>query len=378
MFRWRGLLIASATSAVLSAAGGCGGNDKPKVFSGNSGEVPPDTSLQTDASTKPPSCGIPQPTVCDCVDVPLLTDAPNLYFVLDRSGSMAIDGKWNVVRGVVQKLVRSIGPRASFGLALFPHPQLNNCNPGIQVMSVRPGDAPAGSTGPTLKTLIQAMAPAEGGGTPTGLTLRGLKSTLTALPGRTYVVLATDGAPNCNGSATCDISLCTPNIEAEPGCDSTNNCCLTPPYGPQACVDVDTVTAVKELADANIPTYVIGVPGSAPYAKVLDDMATAGGTARAQSPFYYRVDSADETALLDAMREVAAKIVASCTLPVGEVKDPNLINLYFDEQPVPRDGQEGWTMDSTTITLHGLACDKVMSGAVLDVRVIGGCPTIIK
>ena len=66
------------------------------------------------------------------------------------------------------------------------------------------------------------------------------------------------------------------------------------------------------------------------------------------------------------------------TLPVGEVKDPGLLNVYFDEQPVPYDGKSGWTIDGTTITLNGVACDKVLTGQVLDVRVIGGCPTIIK
>jgi hypothetical protein len=371
--------LACSAAIFVAASGGCGSGDRPKAFAGVTGHtVPPDAEFKFDAAA-PPSCSIPQSSVCQCVDVPLLTDAPNMYFVLDRSGSMSADGKWDTVRQVVQSVAQSLGPRANYGVALFPHPTEEDCTPGIEVLPVSPGDSPAGSIGPTMKILLASLgAVVPGGGTPTAATLRALKSRLTALPGRTYVVLATDGAPNCNANAQCTASLCTANIEGVPGCDATTNCCTATTFGATACVDVDSVNAVAELEQANIPVYVIGVPGSAPYADLLDNMAKAGGKPRTQSPFYYRVDSTDSAALLDAMREVAANIVASCTLPVGAVADPNLINVYFDGQVVPRDAGGGWSINGTTITLNGVSCDKVMSGAVLDVRVIGGCPTIIK
>lgn len=376
MRRARSCLLAACIAAVALACG----DKRPPVSDGIREGTPPSTSLQLDASTKPPSCGIPQPTVCDCVDLPLLTDAPNLYFVLDRSGSMVEDKKWETVRTTIQTIVRSLGTRASFGAAIYPHPVLGDCYPGYEVMSVRRGDPPGSTNGPTLRTLISQTAGSPSGGTPTGPTLRAIKPKLTALEGRTYVILATDGAPNCNASAGCDYTGCTLNLENAPGCPPQGpSCCTAQAYGPEACLDRDnTVAAVAELAQAGIKTYVVGVPGSALYGDVLDAMAQAGGTARAQSPYYYRVDSTDQTALLGVLREIAANIVASCTIPVGDITDPNLLNVYFDEKPVAKDPKEGWSIEGTTITLNGLSCEKVLSGAVIDVRVIGGCPTVIK
>jgi hypothetical protein len=126
-----------------------------------------------------------------------------------------------------------------------------------------------------------------------------------------------------------------------------------------------------------VDTYVVGVPGSGLYASVLDQLATAGGTARSGSTLYYRVDTADQTALLGALRQIAARIVASCTLPLGgPPPDPKLVNVYIDEQPVPSDPTNGWTLSGSTVTLVGTTCDRVLSGDALDIRVVSGCPTI--
>ena len=73
------------------------------------------------AATKPPGCGQKDDgSFCDCVDVPLFAEAPNIYFVLDRSGSMAEDNKWGQVRQIVAQILRGLGPRANFGATLFP------------------------------------------------------------------------------------------------------------------------------------------------------------------------------------------------------------------------------------------------------------------
>jgi hypothetical protein len=37
---------------------------------------------------------------------------------------------------------------------------------------------------------------------------------------------------------------------------------------------------------------------------------------------------------------------------------------------------DGWTLDGATVTLLGASCQQVLSGAVLDVRVVAGCPTV--
>jgi hypothetical protein len=335
----------------------------------------------------PPTCNAgPDLGVCACTEIGLLTDAPNLYFVLDRSGSMADGSKWSTVRLVVSQVMKSLGPRANFGVAIFPNPNSNDaCATGLQVMSTRPGDAPAGTQGPTTSAMIAATSTQPEGGTPTAATLNALVPTLSALPGRTFVILATDGGPNCNASATCTSATCIANIENVQGCPTNGapNCCdpktSNDPLAPQGCLDEQpTVDAVTAIGKIGVPTYVIGVPGSAPYASLLDKLAIAGGTARADEPLYYRVDTNDQAALGAALVQIAAKLTATCTLTLADPPpDPTHVNVYFDNQPVPADPINGWTLSGSTVTLVGDACQKVMSGAILNVRVVAGCPTVL-
>ncbi len=384
-----GLLGCAIALGLASApAAGCGQGHPPVAFTDYLGDAAAarDTGaggqFDLDASFAPPVCQIVSADggVCGCTDVPLQTAAPTIYFMLDRSGSMNELGKWQTVRTVTQKLVSAIGPRASFGAAVFPNPSFNDCTPGLEVLRPRPGDAPAGTPGLTVRMLAAATNMAAGGGTPTAQTLRNLKTRLTSIPGKVFVILATDGGPNCNFGATCDVNACIPNIESAAGCSpgAPPNCCQTPKWGPESCLDTaPTASAVAELAAAGVPTYVVGVPGSGPYAGVLEQLATVGGTARATSPLYYRVDTADEAALLSALSQIAAKIIATCSLPLpGPPVDPNLVNVYLDEKAVAKDPVNGWTLDGATVTLVGTTCQSVLEGRALNVRVIEGCPTV--
>jgi len=376
--------LVSSIGFALATVVACGDQAPPFI----SDPVPSDAQAASDVGfgeTPAPTCNAGKDLgVCACTEIGFLTDAPNLYFVLDRSGSMDTNGKWSTIRIVVAQVMKSLGPRANFGVAIFPNPNdSDTCAPGAQVMSVRAGDAPAGTQGPTTSAMLAVTAAPPEGGTPTAATLNGLLPTLSALPGRTFVILATDGGPNCNAQATCDSTMCTYNIENAQGCPTNGapNCCAQTPQDQLAqlsCLDAQpTIDAVTAIGKAGIPTYVIGVPGSAPYASLLDNLAAAGGTARTNEPLYYAVDSTDEAALTAALAQIAAKITATCTLTLAQPPpDPTHVNVYFDNQPVPADPVNGWTLSGSTVTLVGSACDEVMSGAVLNVRVVAGCPTV--
>jgi hypothetical protein len=319
----------------------------------------------------------PEGGVCACVDQPLLGDAPTIYFVLDRSGSMLELNKWSNIQAVLEKLVVALGPRASVGAAVFPDPKEDQCAPGVQVFPPHRGDAPAGTPGPTADTLATVLhkIPAAGG-TPTATTLSALLARLTGLSGKTFVILATDGGPNCNSNAMCTTAECTNNIDNTTGCPPDGqNCCSSQP---ESCLDSQpTIDAVTAIAAAKIPVYVVGVPGSAPYANLLDQLAQAGGTARASEPLYYAIDSADQTALLSVLSGIAAQITGTCALDLGSVPpDPNLVNVFFDERALPQMGPDGWTLDGTTVTILGASCKRILTGGVLDVRVVAGCPTV--
>lgn len=305
-----------------------------------------------------------------------------MYFVLDRSGSMSESDKWTRVRIVVGKIMRAVGPRASFGATIFPGITQNTdaCAPGTQVMALRPGDPPSSVDGPTTKTLLAATAVPAAGGTPTAAALRQTLTYLGNAAGKTFVILATDGAPNCNDKAACSYLTCQLNIENAPGCPSTGpgNCCEPPEYFRENCLDSSpTLEAIGALKSRDIFTYVIGLPGSALYANFLDQAAIAGGTAQPGTKKYFPVDAADEASLLAALKKVAAQIVATCVIELNEEpKDPKLVNVYLDEVLLPFEPTDGWEIDGKTVTLKGATCTKVMNGDILGVRVITGCPRV--
>jgi hypothetical protein len=372
--------IALALAACLFAYAGCGTSGRPPLLGSDDGTTSAGGSGDAGSPTfeldsGPPVCPRgPDGGLCGCLDLPLLGDAPNIYFVLDRSGSMEENGKWTTMRAVITDVMRKLGPRGRFGAAVFPDPRQDECAPGIEVMALRPGDSPAGSYGPATSAFGLSTSFIARGGTPTAATLVALKNKLAALAGKTYVILATDGGPNCDPLAQCDIAHCIPNIEGAAGCEPNTppSCC---DQSPENCLDGNAaVAAVASLKSAGIPTYVVGVPGSGPYAAVLGSMAAAGGTTR-----YYDVNSADQSAFAAALSTIAAKITATCTFSLDQAPpDSGMVNVYLDDAVVPRDPVDGWSIDGAKVTLLGAACQKVLNGNALTVRIVAGCPTVLK
>jgi len=253
------------------------------------------------------------------------------------------------------------------------------CAVGTEVFAPTQGDSISGSEGTTARNLLSVLGaiPASGG-TPTAATLSGLTDHLLSLVGPTYVILATDGGPNCNATVACDNSLCEANIEGDNGCGPAGpNCCTPASGGYDSCLDSQaTINAVTALAQGGIPVYIVGAPGSEPYANLLDELAQAGGTARGSEPQYYAVTTATTSAFTEAMSSIAAQITGSCTLQLDQLPpEPDLVNVFLNEQVLASSGPDGWTLSGTMVTILGASCAKIMNGDVLDVRVVAGCPT---
>jgi hypothetical protein len=381
---WR---VIGVSGAVFALIVGCG-TERPPPAGDPSFTIPSAGAsgggLLGDAgSNKPPGCGQKADgTFCDCNDTPLFTDPPNMYFILDRSGSMAEDNKWTQVRIVVSDITRGLGPRATFGATLFPGVSNFACGDAVQVLPLTQGDPIGAVDGPVTKTLLMATEDDPGGGTPTAAALRSVLPTLKAASAtaKTFAILATDGAPNCNMAAICSVADCQPNIDDVPGCPSAGpSCCEQPNGDGTSCNDaVPTLSAVTALKASGVPVFIIGLPGSATYSSLLDQLAVAGGTALPTSPKYYRVDStANPAPLLASLKQIAAKIVATCEFTLKATpKDPGLVNVYLDEVVLPQDPTNGWKIDGAMVTLLGTACARVLDGDVFDVRIITGCPTI--
>jgi hypothetical protein len=171
-------------------------------------------------------------------------------------------------------------------------------------------------------------------------------------------------------------------MDGAPGCPVAGppNCCdPTTGAGGLACLDgAETTQAVSALRAAGVETFVMGIPGSAPYADVLDQLAIAGGGARATEPYYYQVDTADTGALGMALAQIAAQATASCTFTLGSAPtDPGELNVYVDGAVVPRDGANGWLLEGTKLTLEGSTCNAIETGTALSITVEAGCPTVM-
>ncbi|HXK17643.1 MAG TPA: hypothetical protein VNG33_07565, partial [Polyangiaceae bacterium] len=247
---------------------------------------------------------------CGDQSVPAIGNPPNISFIIDHSGSMDEElansglSKYESARVALRDVLKAVGHRINYGASVFPGlANVTGCEAGDELMPMGPGDPPsyarAGVSGPRLKDLLGRLSIASVlGGTPTAATLTKALTTLKDLEGTTFVVLITDGAPNCDAELSCTAQGCIPNIEGltspDGACSPSLNCCMPTSQSPDAnlaCLDAQaTVDAVQALADAGISTFVVGMPGSEPYAQLLSSMAEAGGTARAGSPKYYPVE----------------------------------------------------------------------------------------
>jgi hypothetical protein len=306
----------------------------------------------------------PAPFVCDGKEIPFADDQPVLYFVLDRSDSMKRDDKWGTVRRVTSDLVKTIGSRARFAAAAFP---VGNaaCGVGGEYMSARRGSDRVAAE------MLSLLPSTAGGGTPTAATLELITQRLVLHP-NTFAILATDGGPNCNLGVRCGVEQCILNIESYGECrpNQTPNCCEGGNEAQRNCLDgARTVEAVRKIKERGVPVFVVGIPGSALYGQILDDVAKAGGTARPQAPFYYRVDSSDAQALTRALTEIVLRITATCTLRLERpAANPDDVHVYLDGSEVVR---EDFTIDGKTVTLLGGACETAKTAE--RIRVSDGC-----
>lgn len=383
---WALAFGALAAGAIL--VGACAADERPPFDSsvGGRGRDAAPVDPFADSGATRPECQLDEDGgPCGCLELSLLSDAPNLYFVLDRSGSMGVESgpggaqnQWETIRLVLSRVVTRLGPRIRFGATVFPSPAFNSCSTGQEVMPLTPGDAPAGTPGPAVARFVAATNVGVGGATPLAGTLRELVPKLVRETQRTFVILATDGGPNCNFEAECEADGCIYNIESASPCTPDGpNCCTPDNGGGLMCLDREpTRAAVASLRAAGVAVYVVGVPGSAPYASLLDELAEIGGTARPTSPKYYRVDGKDPAAFETALAQIAAKITANCRFPLDPAPpDPSRVNVYFDDRVVAP-GDDGWALEDGGVTLTGSACARVLAGEVLNVRVIAGCPTV--
>jgi hypothetical protein len=289
--------------------------------------------------------------------------------------------KWLNVRTAVAAIMNQIGAGARFGAMMYPGAQdISSCAAGTEVMSLRQGDP----NGVVSGAFLAATMAAPTGGTPTAATLQSLVPKLTGLTGRTYVILVTDGGPNCNQSNSCQVYQCTANIDSVSSTcqpDFATNCCDPAVFGPRAVLscldDTNTIAAAKALSGRGISTYVMGIPGSGLYSNVLDQVALAGGTARSTEPLYYEVQGNVDAGGMDlsgAFDQIVASTGAGCRFTLGHSPSfPTGVEAILGGNVIPQGGADGWTLQGTTLTLSGTSCSMVRSTGAPSLRFFDGC-----
>ncbi len=292
------------------------------------------------------------------VEATVVGDPPDMLLVVDISGSMCMppllsfgtDSKLAIMKRVLSSQVREKEGRINFGLMLFP--QGGECGAGRVRNPIAPRNAdPIVATLGGLRSDVFGCGFANRGATPTAPSIDEARAYYASIPmnpiGR-YVLLATDGLPNCG----------------EP----------LPEGGTAPTVD-ETVAAIEALRREGVQAYVVGFGiDPAGGADALMRMAVAGGTGRPYS-------ANNERELAAALDAIAAEIVPpSCTVALdGPPRDPALFQVRFDGgDPIPRDPSRrtGWDYDrsTNTITFYGTSCDRLQSGMVAEVNVAFGCP----
>jgi hypothetical protein len=317
------------------------------------------TGAGGDTPTEDANCGVKTNSI--------QAQPPDLLIVLDRSQSMTMapDGtnctaagcsKWDQMSSAIEQVV-SMATTVRWGIKYFSNSggrTGGNCTVNANV-AVGVGDA----TGPMIVTSIMGTMP--GGSTPTRLAIN---SAVTYLQGLTdtnpkYILLATDGLPNCAPGA---------NTMAD---DSAM-----------------TVMAIGTALTAGIPTFVVGI-GDVPAQNGVDgpmtlmNMAQAGGRAPTAAPGYYQVNTTSD--LVGVLNTIQG-MVASCVFPLSPAPpDPTNIAVHADGMTIPKDtsNMNGWNYVGTcsatqttpcSIQLFGSWCDGVTSKKYQNVEALYGCP----
>lgn len=303
------------------------------------------------------SSGAPVDENCEEHVVAATLATPDMLVVLDRSGSMNPDGnddntdRWGGSRDAVVQVTSEFDDRVRFGLMTFPGTQgggggwggASQCTPGNVDVAI---DI---DRGPAIADVLEDMN--ASGRTPTAASLEAalpVVGTATAgpdaAPMRKYVLLVTDGDPNCS----------------DDGGGFGN--------GVDTVAREETIAAIEALTAQGVLTYVVGYQtAGSDFESQLDLMAAAGGTGETK---HRSVESG--TDLTATFTQIAAGVI-SCSYTLDKaVKDASYVLVTVDgKQRKLNNAGDGWTLsgDKQTVTLTGAACDAVKAGAVFAVEV---------
>ncbi|MCA9608589.1 MAG: VWA domain-containing protein, partial [Myxococcales bacterium] len=280
-----------------------------------------------------------------------LDGAQDIVFVIDRSGSMALDfngdsprpgeSRWAILEVSLGAALEAFDGSIGVGAKFFPTQTIRAtegpCDvfPGLDV-AIGPGRVPG------ILTQFSRFDPF--GGTPVGPATREALDALLARADENraqFIVMATDGAPTCGEDAVGDI-----------------------------------VSVVSEAHEVHgIDVYVLGIASPGPEHDLLDRLAVSGGRPR-PSTEPQRFYDARDPALLESLLSDIARDLAQCIFAVPVPPGPDdVVEVLVGRETIPRDEsrEDGWDWTSvrrTQLSLFGAACERAIEAGSVRANIL--------
>jgi len=294
-----------------------------------------------------PGCGVTKTVELD----PRQAD---VLLLLDRSGSMETafgpGTRYQAVAGLFGGLVQTYGDHVRFGFQEMPGRQSCTAQLGGGCCASPPLVGISETSGPAVTAAIAAAGPMDGN-TPTAASLQAAldyyKSLGDGVDNR-YVLLATDGVPNCTLVGT---------LSGSDASDAQGAACT------------DALAQVDAMVALGVRVVVLGVgPGLADDAgrssACLDALAHAGGAAASPgSPGYYTAGDPQQ------LQMVIEQIFGGITRPSCSVRfktpvpDTSTVSVYLDGKEIPRYTANGWSLDTSldppSVLISGTYCAQI-------------------
>ena len=381
------------------------GGDEPEAGPDLQPDINFDLTMPDDGSRfSSDSVGTSVDMNCGAMTHSAMKQPPDILIVQDRSLSMLNDqndmacagatgfdakcgtmSKWYQVTTALNDVLSTTDTTVNWGLLYFGD-ETTTCGetatPVVPVASM--------SSAAISKAFVGQPDLAGQIGTPTRSAINNAVKYMKSLTDSNpkYLMLATDGQPNCapsgsGGSGTTG-SGGTSGAGGRGGRSGTTTGGGFPPgggfnTGANADDSPGSEQAVADALTAGFATFVIGI-GNTGGAAVLNAMAIAGGKPVPGMPggnSYYQVNN---TADLEMALSQILGTVATCVFDIGappnDQASVDQLAVFGDGNMIDHNGTNGWDFSNsakTQVTLYGPVCDQVKSATIKDVTVAFGC-----